>query len=149
MNFPLDPGSGSLISVGEFLVGVAVIKVLIEKSFLEPGRTTSGGETTTTIEASILLNSPMMAILFCVSGATFRALFYNPSVKKSFLPTILPCFSKVFSMPFPYFNPKFALVSTSSASIIGGMGDRSECSTHLTGAPALLSNTPTTEHRRI
>jgi len=40
------------------------------------------------------------------------------------------------------FNPKFAIASTPSTSTIGGMGDRSECSTHLTGAPALLSDTP-------
>ncbi|WP_456457602.1 aminoacyl-tRNA hydrolase [Nitratifractor sp.] len=40
-------------------------------------------------------------------------------------------------------NPKFALAHASSASIIGGMGDRSECSTHPPGAPALLYDTPT------
>ncbi|WP_456457285.1 hypothetical protein [Nitratifractor sp.] len=33
------------------------------------------------------------------------------------------------------FIPFYALASTPSASIIGGMDDRSECSTHLTGAP--------------
>ena len=33
-------------------------------------------------------------------------------------------------------NPKFALANASSVSIIGGMGDRSECSTHPPGAPA-------------
>jgi len=38
--------------------------------------------------------------------------------------------SKSRSALFGDLNPFYALASTSSASIIGGMGDRSECSTH-------------------
>jgi len=38
----------------------------------------------------------------------------------------------IISQPRNIFNPKFALASTPSASIIGGMGDSSKASTHLT-----------------
>ena len=48
-----------------------------------------------------------MAILFGTSGTAFGTLFYKPSVKKSFLTTILPCLSEVFSNPFSYFNSSF------------------------------------------
>ena len=107
MNFPLNPNSGSLIFPGKVLEGAAVVEVLLEKYSAKSDTTTPGGKTGSTIKASILLNSSMMAIFLSVIGATLGTLFYKPSVKKSFLSTILPCFSEVFSMPFSDFNSFF------------------------------------------
>ncbi|WP_457602436.1 hypothetical protein, partial [Nitratifractor sp.] len=41
------------------------------------------------------------------------------------------------------FNPNYALASTPSVSIIGGMGDTSKASTHPPGAPTFWLCTPT------
>ena len=103
MNFPLNPNSGSLIFPGKVLEGAAVVEVLLEKYSAKSDTTTPGGKTGSTIKASILLNSSMMTIFLSVIGATLGTLFYKPSVKKSFLSTILPCFSEVFSKPFSDF----------------------------------------------
>jgi len=40
------------------------------------------------------------------------------------------------------YNPEYAVDSIPSAPIIDGMGNASECSTHLSGAPALQPHTP-------
>ena len=90
MNFPLNPGSGSLIFSREFLESAAVVEVLLEKYSAKSDTTTPGGKTGPTIKASILLNSSMMTIFLGVIGTTLGTLFYKPSVKKSFLSTILP-----------------------------------------------------------
>ncbi|WP_457602524.1 hypothetical protein, partial [Nitratifractor sp.] len=44
---------------------------------------------------------------------------------------------------FFHFNPFYALASTPSVSIIGGMGDTSKASTHPPGAPTFWMCTPT------
>jgi len=44
-------------------------------------------------------------------------------------------------------NPKFALDFTSSAPIIGDMGDPSKAPTHPPGAPTFWPDTPATEHQ--
>ena len=84
VNLLLNPLSGAMGFSGKILEGGTVKEILFEKNFTKSFRSTRRGKGLVALKANIALNAMVFPMLLDPFLPTIRALFYKPSVKKSF-----------------------------------------------------------------
>ena len=93
MKLPLNPLSVTLIFLTQFFESKPMIEVIDKNRSLLFCRTSFRRERLFAVKTNITLYSRSSSILFYTVRFAMRTFFYNPSVKKSFLDPIIPCFA--------------------------------------------------------